>query len=77
MTERIVLAGASGLIGRALEAGLQARGAEVHHLVRRDARTQNEHRWNPERGELDPSLLAGAGALISPSDASISFRDTE
>ena len=26
MTERIVLAGASGLIGRALEAGLQARG---------------------------------------------------
>ena len=58
MTERIVLAGASGLIGRALEAGLQARGAEVHHLVRRDARTQNEHRWNPERGELDPYLSA-------------------
>ncbi len=71
MTERIVLAGASGLIGRALEAGLQARGAEVHHLVRRDARTQNEHRWNPERGELDPSLLAGAGALISLNGASV------
>ncbi len=71
MTERIVLAGASGLIGRALEAGLQARGADVHHLVRRDPRTQNEHRWSPERGELDPSLLAGADALISLNGASV------
>lgn len=71
MTERIVLAGASGLIGRALEAELQARGADVHHLVRRDPLSRNEHRWSPERGELDASLLAGADALVSLNGASV------
>lgn len=71
MTERIVLAGASGLIGRALEAELQARGADVHHLVRRDPLSRNEHRWSPERSELDASLLAGADALVSLNGASV------
>lgn len=71
MTRRIVLAGASGLIGRALDTELQSRGAELHHLVRRDPRSEHEHRWSPERGELDASVLAGADALISLNGASV------
>jgi hypothetical protein len=71
MTHRIVLAGSSGLIGRALETELQARGAEVYHLVRRDPRTKNEQRWSPERGEIDEATLAGVDAVISLNGASV------
>lgn len=71
MTERIVLAGASGLIGRQLDRALAARGADVHSLVRRDPHAPNEHRWDPERGEIDASALAGADALISLNGASV------
>ena len=71
MTQRIVLAGSSGLIGRALTVALRERGDDVHHLVRRDPRHENEHSWNPEAGQLDPQVLAGSNALISLNGASV------
>lgn len=71
MAQRIVLSGASGLIGRALVAALRERGDEVHLLVRRDPRGADEHRWDPEDGRLDPGVLAGADAVISLNGASV------
>lgn len=68
---RIVVAGASGLIGQPLVRALRAGGHQVSTLVRRAARGANEIRWNPDAGELDPAALEGADAVISLSGASI------
>ncbi len=68
--DRIVVAGASGLIGRALVARLRASGAEVTRLVRRAAVRPDEIAWNPADG-LDRAVLAGARAVVVLNGASI------
>jgi uncharacterized protein (TIGR01777 family) len=68
---RIVVAGASGLIGQPLVRALRAAGHRVTTLVRRTPKSQSEVRWNPDAGELDPAALSGADAVISLSGASI------
>ncbi|MEY4488442.1 MAG: hypothetical protein RIQ79_950, partial [Verrucomicrobiota bacterium] len=50
---RVLVSGASGLVGRALVPFLSTQGHEVLRLVRRPARTADEVFWNPERGLLD------------------------
>lgn len=67
---RIVIGGASGLIGRALVASLRDRGDQVTRLVRRPASAPDEVRWLD--GEpLDPGVVAGADAVIGLNGASI------
>jgi uncharacterized protein (TIGR01777 family) len=61
--KRILVSGASGLIGRALVAFLQGGGHEVYRLVRRAA-GPGEIFWNPAAGELDPSAVEGFDAVI-------------
>jgi uncharacterized protein (TIGR01777 family) len=69
---RIVIAGASGMIGTSLVGSLREAGHEVTTLVRRAARRGwAEIRWNPDAGELDPAVLAGADAVINLCGASI------
>ncbi|MEO6568625.1 MAG: TIGR01777 family oxidoreductase [Opitutaceae bacterium] len=62
---RVVIAGASGLIGRALDAFLLTQGHEVVRLVRRAAVGDEEITWHPERGEVDPAKLEGADAIVN------------
>lgn len=71
MTQRIVVAGASGLIGSALVRALEARGAEVHTLVRGEAAGPREHGWSPGEGELDAEVLRGASSVISLGGANV------
>jgi hypothetical protein len=61
---RVVLAGASGLIGSALKASLRADGHEIRTLVRRDAAGPDEDRWDPAKGLVDPHFLADADAVV-------------
>ncbi len=68
---RIVIAGASGLIGHALTAELTLRGHRVVRLVRRSPRSPDELRWDPRTRVLDPRALSGADAVINLSGASI------
>jgi NAD dependent epimerase/dehydratase family enzyme len=68
---RIVVAGASGLIGAPLVAALRKAGHDVDVLVRREPRAAGEFAWNPDAGELDPHALEGADAVINLSGASI------
>lgn len=70
-SERVVLAGASGLIGSALADALRADGVPVTRLVRRDATAPDEVSWAPETGGLDESVLAGARAVVSLGGASV------
>jgi uncharacterized protein (TIGR01777 family) len=67
---RIVVSGASGLIGSALVPHLTAAGHHVTRLVRRSA-AANESQWNPQRGEIDASVIDGADAVIHLSGAGI------
>ena len=68
---RVVVTGASGLIGSALVRSLTSDGHEVVRLVRRDPRAANERRWNPQAGELDPTLMDAADAVVHLAGAGI------
>lgn len=57
---RVLVSGASGLIGAALTAFLRTQGHEVLRLVRREARAAEEARWDPEAGAV---ALDGAGEI--------------
>ncbi len=68
---RVVVAGASGLIGRALVASLHADGIPVTRLVRREAQAEDEVSWDPASRRLPPSALEGARAVVCLNGASI------
>ena len=67
---KIVISGASGLIGTQLVEQLQQHGHEVIRLVRRAAGT-GEIMWDPTSGVLSASALEGTDAVIHLSGAGI------
>ncbi|NLF04953.1 MAG: TIGR01777 family protein [Actinomycetales bacterium] len=71
---RVVVAGASGLIGTALVAHLRGRGDDVVRLVRGPARAPDERSWDPAAGELDPSVLRGADGVVNLGGAGLGDR---
>jgi uncharacterized protein len=71
---RIVMAGASGLIGTALSSRLSSDGHDVVRLVRRAPSSPSEIPWDPATGTLDPACLDGADAVINLSGANIGAR---
>ncbi len=68
---KVLIAGASGFLGRALVADLPGYGHSITTLVRRSPAAASEIEWHPDRGELDPSALSGVDAVISLSGAGI------
>lgn len=62
---RVVLAGASGLIGRALARAVRGHGFEALCLVRRPPSAPDEAFWDPGQGVLDPGVLEGAAAVVN------------
>jgi uncharacterized protein (TIGR01777 family) len=73
---KVVVSGASGLIGSALLPALDAAGHDVVRLVRRPAELSNELEWDPDAGVLDGSRLAGVEAAITLSGENIGRRWT-
>ena len=71
MAKRVAITGASGLIGSALSAFLRARGDEVVHLVRREARTPTEVSWDPATRTLRPADLSGLTAVVHLAGAGV------
>jgi uncharacterized protein (TIGR01777 family) len=67
---KIVISGASGLIGTQLVAKLSSSGHEVIRLVRRSPKS-GEIQWNPKSGTLDAAALEGTDAVIHLSGAGI------
>ncbi len=68
---KVILAGASGFLGQALTDDLRGQGHDVTTLVRRQASSESEVEWHPDRGELQPGALSGVDAVISLSGAGI------
>jgi uncharacterized protein (TIGR01777 family) len=67
---RIVMGGATGLIGTALSASLRQDGHDVVRLVRRAPAGPGQVQWDPGR-PLDPAVLSGSGAVVNLSGAPI------
>ena len=74
---KIVVSGASGLIGTRLVPTLRASGHDVVRLVRRAPSGADEIRWDPAAGQLDASLLRGVDAIVNLSGENIGQRWTE
>jgi len=62
---KVVIGGASGFLGQALTARLEARGDDVVRLVRRPAVGSGEAQWDPAAGAVEPAALEGADAVVN------------
>ena len=74
---KIVVAGASGLIGSNLVAALRAAGHDVVRLVRRTPAAPDQRRWDPAAGRLDAEAIAGSAGVVTLNGATIGRRWTE
>ena len=64
MTMKVLISGASGLVGSALSAVLEKDGHEVHRLVRRTPDGAREVFWNQKEGSIDPKGVSGFDAVV-------------
>jgi NAD dependent epimerase/dehydratase family enzyme len=64
---RVLIAGATGLLGTALSARLEADGDTVVPLRRGTA--SPGPRWDPAAGTIDPTALDGVDAVVKSSGA--------
>lgn len=70
--QRIIVGGASGLVGQALRAFLTSGGHDVRALVRGPADpASNDITWSPRDGTLEASRLEGTDAVIHLGGAGI------
>lgn len=70
--EKIVIAGATGFIGRFLKAYYENKGSEVVALSR--SKEAGFSYWNPDKKELDKKLLAGNPIIINLCGAGIADK---
>lgn len=70
---KVLITGASGLIGSALSAHLSSHGHTVLHAVRGDnaSSSPNGVRWNPVAGSIESDKLVGIGAVVHLAGAGI------
>ena len=68
---KILITGASGLIGQALTKQLNATGHTTVAAVRREPRRNDEVQWNPTTGEMSPSAFDGVDAVVHLAGAGI------
>ena len=71
---KVVLTGASGLLGPALAASWRSDGAEVVRLVRRAPSAPGEARWDPAAGTVDPGALRDAQVVVHLAGVGIGDR---
>jgi len=77
-TRRVVIGGASGMIGSAVAAALRARGDTVHRLVRRaEIQEPDEIWWNPVENTIDDVALQGADVVLHFGGRSLDARWAE
>lgn len=78
---KVLLTGATGLIGNELVSLLLKNGLHVNYLTTSEEKLQNEEKykgflWNPNKGEIDEKCIDDIDAIIHMAGASISKRWT-
>ena len=79
---RILITGATGLVGNALTFQLLQNGQSVHYLTTSKKKVSNGSHfrgfyWNPEQGIIDENALIGVDAIIHLAGATVSKRWTK
>jgi uncharacterized protein len=62
---RVLISGASGLVGTELTRQLREDGHQALKLVRRPATSADEVSWNPSKGEIDPEIMETVDAVVN------------
>ena len=62
---KVLVTGATGLIGSEVIRQLKARGDEVVTMVRRAPANSSEREWHPERGYIQPETMVGIDAVVN------------
>ena len=62
---RVLISGASGLVGTELVRQLTQGGHEALRLVRTRAKAADEISWNPAKGEIDPEIMESVDAVVN------------
>ena len=78
---KVLITGATGLIGNELVSLLLQNGVSIHYLTTSKKKIENELNykgfyWNPDQGIIDENCLMGVDAIIHLSGATISKRWT-
>ncbi|MGB3344921.1 MAG: TIGR01777 family oxidoreductase [Aequorivita sp.] len=81
MIERVLITGATGLIGSELVKKCHQEGIAVNYLTTDKSKIENTENykgfyWNPSKGEIDINAFNGASAIINLVGASIAKRWT-
>ena len=66
---RVLISGASGLVGSEVARQLEAQGHEAIRLVRRRAKTAREVEWNPATGSIPAELMDSIDAVVNMAGA--------
>lgn len=79
---KVLITGATGLIGKALNKMLQDDGTTVHYLTTDRAKISFSENyqgfyWNPKKGEIDLECFEGVDHIINLAGATISKRWTK
>lgn len=74
---KIVVSGASGLVGSALTNFLTSQGHEVVKMTRSNGSGANTVHWNPDDGTLNPADLEGVDAIVHLAGESVAQRWTD
>ncbi|GAA4281223.1 TIGR01777 family oxidoreductase [Gaetbulibacter aestuarii] len=78
---RVLITGATGLIGKHVVSRCKENGIAIHYLTTRKSKLESNENykgfyWDPDSGEIDKSCFDGVDAIIHLAGASISKRWT-
>lgn len=79
---KVLITGATGLIGEAIVKQCRKNGISVHYLTTSKSKLNQDELfkgfyWNPSKGEIDNSCFEGVDAIINLAGSSISERWTK
>jgi uncharacterized protein (TIGR01777 family) len=69
---KILITGATGLIGRALQKSLREKGHELLLASRKEPKDNSFIKWDPQNGFTDPARLEGIDAVVHLAGESLS-----